>query len=276
MSDVWNPAFATVSPVFGQLHQPERWQGFAHWPDVTQLNGVLPAGLRNANGVPVQFVTQDNTLPFPHLYYEERSYHYGLVATRPCNWHDFFNALVWRQYPLAKVAINALHCRDREVQPQYRTPQRDALTLLDESGVILVASDANLLDAVQDFDWQRVFVAAQAAWGRQLACFAFGHALLEKFLTPYVGLTAHAVLVEVADTFFMRTRAEQQALLDDRLAKALTAGGLVTPRTLNPFPVLGVPGWWPLQTPAFYADTQYFRPRNRPRHSLVIRATGVD
>ncbi|HBZ06685.1 MAG TPA: DUF3025 domain-containing protein, partial [Massilia sp.] len=31
--------------------------------------------------------------------------------------------------------------------------------------------------------------------------------------------------------------------------------------SFTPLPVLGVPGWWPEQDAAFYADTSVFRPK---------------
>jgi hypothetical protein len=43
------------------------------------------------------------------LAYEARIWARGEVATRPGNWHDFFNALVWLTFPLAKAALNARH-----------------------------------------------------------------------------------------------------------------------------------------------------------------------
>jgi hypothetical protein len=34
------------------------------------------------------------------------------VATRPCNRHDYFNALAWLAFPHAKAALNAIHVRE--------------------------------------------------------------------------------------------------------------------------------------------------------------------
>ena len=41
--------------------------------------------------------------------YESKIYLTGQVQTRANNWHDFFNALVWKILPRAKLALNQLH-----------------------------------------------------------------------------------------------------------------------------------------------------------------------
>jgi hypothetical protein len=276
MSDLWNPVFATLSPCFQQLHNCTVWQGFREWPDAHDLEAVLPEGLRSQSGARIRFLPQDHTLPFPELYYEERIYQQGIVSTRKANWHDFFNALIWGLFPQSKVQISASHARDLAQQTdKKRTPQRDALTVLDESGVIIAASRRDLLQLIETFAWQTLFCSEKGAWGQEIACFMFGHAMLEKLMTPYVGLTAHALLVDVEDAFFGWSLREQQAFLDQQIAGALSQGILRSPRTLNPFPMLGVPGWWNDQSPAFYRDQTYFRPAGRAREVDIIRAATV-
>ena len=43
--------------------------------------------------------------------YECRIWDSGEVETRPDNWHDFFNALVWLSFPQTKIAVSAAHMR---------------------------------------------------------------------------------------------------------------------------------------------------------------------
>ncbi len=138
-SDTWNADFDTLHPCFQQLRNRCCWAGLTDWPACECLNQLLPAALCAQSGMLVRFFPQDNTLPFPELYYEERIFQHGMVATR-ANWHDFFNALMWSVFPQTKVMINALHAADIQQHGKPRTPQRDALTVLDESGVIIVAS----------------------------------------------------------------------------------------------------------------------------------------
>lgn len=266
----WDPQFARAHPAFSQLRDQHSWLADSDWPACVRLDRRLPLGLKSAQGMPLRFLPQDETLLFPELYYEERIHQQGIIATRP-NWHDFFNALIWGLFPHSKVAINTCHAADLLSAGKARTPQRDALTVLDENGVVIAASRRSLLNCLIEFDWQRLFVTERAAWGQEVGCFVFGHAVLEKFLQPYVGMTAHALLVEVDDRFFSYELAAQQAELDQTIRHFLLAGGLDKTRRLNPFPLLGVPGWWPVQDADFYAQQQYFRAKSRERDVSILQ-----
>lgn len=268
----WNPAFAALHLGFAQLQSVRCWENSSTWVDCATLTQQLPQGLRSVSGLPLRFVPQDHTLPFPELYYEERIFQHGMIATR-ANWHDFFNALMWALYPQTKVQINALHAADLQHYGKVRTAQRDALTLLDESGVVIAASRRELLELVQGFAWEQLFGQEREAWGRSIGCFLLGHATLEKLLTPYIGLTAQALLLEVTPAFFHWQLAEQQAYVDALLARLLSQGQVQQPANLNPFPLLGIPDWWAEQTPAFYQNTAYFRPRTRQRAVNIVSLT---
>lgn len=268
--DVWNPQFATLHPVFQQLPAIEAWSSYQQWPECEALQRLLPADLQAQSGMPIQFVAQDATLPFPALYYEERIFQHGMVATRPANWHDFFNALMWSQYPRTKVQINAQHAADLQQYGKQRTPQRDALTLFDESGVVIVSTRREGLQPILDFDWQTLFVEQRDAWSNDMACFVIGHALLEKLLTPYVGVTAHALLVEAPPAFFAQDNQAQRAWLDQVITDFLAAGKLLSPLHLNPVPVLGIPGWWANSDAAFYQQSGYFRAKSRERPGSIL------
>jgi hypothetical protein len=92
-----------------------------------------------------------------------------------------------------------------------------------------------------------------------LRVFLFGHALLEKALQPYVGMTAHAVLLTIEDDFLNADGERQVEAIDALLAEAIPR--ISTARGLAPLPVLGVPGWWPHnEHSGFYDDVAYFRP----------------
>jgi hypothetical protein len=74
------------------------------------------------------------------------------VPTRPRCWHDLMNALVWGAFPLAKRALHARQYRavarrlapGARRLPPSRTPEQDALALLDEGGVVLVPPDVDI------------------------------------------------------------------------------------------------------------------------------------
>jgi hypothetical protein len=143
-----------------------------------------------------------------------------------------------------------------------RGPQRDALTLFDENGAMVVSSDTTLLEDVRSFRWQRLFWERRDEVQSALRVFVFGHALLEKALRPYVGMTAHTLLLPVSEDFLGLELQEQTERLDSLAASAVVR--ITAPDVLCPLPVLGVPGWWPdNEHAAFYANTGYFRAGRR-------------
>ncbi|KPC54745.1 DUF3025 domain-containing protein [Amantichitinum ursilacus] len=242
-----HPAFAPLRAVLAS---------WATFPDLAQLSADVTA--RTERGLPVQFVPQDSLT----RYYEAEVYELGRVATRAANWHDLFNALMWRTWPRSKAALNALHYTELQRNPDGpRGPQRDAATLFDECGLVIAYSDPDLLDALVGHQWHALFRDHANAWGTRISALCFGHATLESLLEPFAGLTAKCWPVQVEPAWFMRSPAQQIAELDQHIAAALAAGELQRPRQLPPLPYLGIPGWWPQQDEAFYADTQYFRPK---------------
>jgi hypothetical protein len=185
-------------------------------------------------------------------------------------WHDLFNVLVWQTFPQAKATLNERHCAELERDPgeQLRRGRlRDALTLIDESGVVVGASDPSLLDAVRKFRWKELFWNRRADLDRCLRLHVIGHAVYEKLLFPYVGLTGYAVLFELDQAVIESPPAAQVHALDSRLATMLCDGtSLTSPQGLHPVPLLGLPGWHPDGAKEdFYEDHNYFRPGRSAR-----------
>lgn len=207
------------------------------------------AALNQAALAPVCFVPQSE-LP-AGLAYEQYIFDTGRVPTRD-GLHDFFNGLVWHAFPLAKKRLNALQAAQIErtgIQP-VRGPARDALTVFDENAALLQAPDA-LWDALAAKDWQRLFVDLRPLW-RQAHLVLFGHALMEKLVSPRKSITAHVYRVLGAG--------HSIAGMDAWLAHDLNADKLTT-KPFAHLPVLGVPGWWLAnEDPAFYRDDSVFRP----------------
>ncbi|GAA4014105.1 DUF3025 domain-containing protein [Actimicrobium antarcticum] len=224
------------------------------------------AGMRNHRDQPICFVRQSE-LP-AGLGYEAYIGATGRVPTRE-NLHDFFNAQVWLAFPRIKARLNALQAADiaRQdaesggVTAAHRGQLRDALTIFDESSALMVSSDSRLFDALRAHDWTTVFVDRREGFNRDCEVFLFGHALMEKLVAPYKGITAHAWLVQVDAAYFAWPESERMAHVDQIIAGQLTSG--LRNADYTPLPLMGIPGWSADQDAAFYADPSVFRARRR-------------
>jgi hypothetical protein len=208
--------------------------------------------------------------PDDGLGYECRIWQTGAVATRPDNWHDFFNALVWLAFTETKRAINLSHMQamlpEAEGKAQGRGNVRDALTHFDECGIVVLSSQPELLELLRNFQWKTLFVERRSEVVRSMRFLIVGHATYEQLLQPFRGLTAKAVLYTVTDELLAAPLVEQVRLIDARLAVDLVSGRYTRPRDFQPLPLLGIPGVTPdNEAPAYYDDTWQFRPgRRRP------------
>jgi hypothetical protein len=258
----WDPNFSERSPMLQSVAAlAEAFGGRAQWPPREALDDVLRGhAVSNARGIALRAVAPDRAA---ELSYEARVYHRGELEVREGDWHDFFNVLAWTAYPKTKAALNARHAEAAEQGVGCeRGRVRDALTLFDESGAIVASSDAGLLEDVRAFRWKNLFIDKRERVRESLRVYLFGHALLEKALAPYVGMTAHALLVPVDAAFIRDSPDRQLAAIDEMAAQRVgDRASLTSPQALAPLPVLGVPGWWPANEHAsFYDDAGYFRP----------------
>jgi hypothetical protein len=213
---------------------------------------ALPQALDAGGACPVRFVPQTE-LPADTAY-EQFIFDSGRVPTRE-NLHDFFNGLCWLRFPLTKQRLN--HLQAEQIVSAgvgaVRGPVRDALTLFDENAALLQAPQP-LWDALTARDWQRLFVTLRPLWA-QARLVLFGHALLEKLVTPYKSITAHVFREPVPAPL-----GDDLVAWDGWLAERLSAP-LLAAKPFTPLPVLGVPGWWAANNdPAYYADAGVFRP----------------
>ena len=123
------------------------------------------------------------------------------MQTRVHNWHDLLNALVWLAFPKTKAAINARHFQalteGNNAANNRRGAVRDMNTLFDESGVIVVCSNEELLVLLRDFSWKELFWQRREQVKTEMGFYLFGHGLYEKALQPYVGLTGQGLLLAV-------------------------------------------------------------------------------
>ena len=217
---------------------------FAH--QIARASVTLTLGSGNA----MKFVSQSELST--DIAYEAFIFSQKRVPTRD-NLHDFFNGLCWLRFPKAKSRLNFLQAQEITSLGVRATrgPLRDGLTLFDENVLLLQASD-DLWRALQMRDWTKLFGDLRLEW-QSAHIVTFGHALLEKLVTPYKSITAHVYRI-ASDV-----DAQDDQALDNWLATNLQPNFLAA-KPFLPLPVLGIPAWWPENEDAsFYADTKVFR-----------------
>ena len=216
-----------------------------------------PEALNAAGLSPVRFVPQAE-LP-AGIAYEAFIGETRQVPTRE-GLHDFFNALCWMHFPLAKQQLNRLQAAEiaQVGVGQVRGPVRDAATVFDENALLIQTPDS-VWQALREHRWHDALVAQRALWtGPDTRLWVFGHAALEKLVRPYKSITVHLWRVPAS------VRPDG---LDAWLAQDLTAAKLAT-KPFSPLPVLGVPDWCQDNAdPQFYADAEVFRPRRPGRQA---------
>jgi hypothetical protein len=220
------------------------------------------AGLALGDANEVKFVPQ-SALPEGQAY-EDFIFKTAQVPTRDGS-HDFFNGLCWHRFPLAKRRLNQLQAAEIETQGirSTRGPVRDALTLFDENVVLMHAPD-EVWTALQARDWLKLFVDLREQW-RHVHLVLFGHALLEKLVTPYKSITGHVYRVD------RHVNPRDEAAVDAWLVQDLQPAKLAT-KPYEPLPVLGVPGWWPAnEDRTYYEDVNVFRPKREVVAKTVTR-----
>jgi hypothetical protein len=212
----------------------------------------------------VKFVPQ-SVLPEGQAY-EDFIFKTAQIPTRD-GLHDFFNGLCWHRFPLAKRRLNQLQAAEIEAQgiSAARGPVRDALTLFDENVVLMHAPD-EVWAALQARDWLKLFVDLRDQW-QHVHLVLFGHALVEKLVTPYKSITGHVYRLD------SHINPHDEAELDAWLVQDLQPVKLAT-KPYEPLPVLGIPGWCAENAErAYYEDTNVFRPKRelapKPRKEPV-------
>lgn len=239
------------------------------WPTARELS-ALAGDLRTASGHPLAFVPPPEKPSPERRHYELRIAATGEVETRPANWHDLFNALQWVAWPKTKAAINAQHVvafkAGGEAELRQRSPRRDALTLIDEGGVVVASTTPETFRRIEGFRWKELFWDERRDLQETTRFLAFGHALFEKGLAPYIGMVAKTLFVPVEEAMLREPADVLRAHCDGFLARRFADPRQVpTPKALAPMPVLGIPGWHPrTDEAAFYDDATHFR-ASRPR-----------
>lgn len=263
--DWHRPWLAPLQPAAELVMQAPTWRdGLNQQAAIRHLNNHL--------SLPIQFVPQ-SVLP-EGMAYESFISATGCVPTRD-NLHDFFNALVWLTFPRIKVALNELQAaeitrralavaeqaRHTQQAQQTRGRVRDAATIFDENAVLFLTSEPSLSSLLRGHQWQELFIEHRKEFNEKCTVYLFGHALLEKLVDPYKAITGHTWIIAIAEDVLASPELARREWLDRTVAGQLK-GGLST-SDFSHLPVLGVPGWWPEQDEAFYADSGVFRPAKK-------------
>jgi len=268
MTEQWDPDFLARSPMFEPLRAQAGAFG-AEWPGLADLQRLLDARdppVRNAGGKPLQLVPQGRRRRALEDKHEARTFLAGELQVRERSWHDLFNLLAWLAFPRAKAALNARHYAALMVQraagAANRGPAQDALTLFDEGGVIVASCDDQLLRMLSEFRWKELFWHRRYEARSQMRFNLFGHALYEKALRPFTGITGRGVVLKVEPEWLGAPLPERIAWLDARITTYIAdPGNLRATRELAVVPVLGVPGWCAdNESESYYDDLDYFRP----------------
>jgi len=266
----WDPDFLARSPMFEPLRALGGALAGPDWPGRSVLQSLLE---RNGNpvttcsGLPLRLVPAGGRRRSFEERYEARIHLRGEMIFRERNWHDLLNVLAWLTFPRAKAALNARHYAALRAQYAARAanrgPAQDALTLFDEGGVIVAACDDELLGLLRGWRWRELFWSNRTRLRERMRFYLFGHALYEKALRPFLGITGRGILLKTEPAVLVQPPGEQLVALDSRLAAYISeSGNLTAPRELAVLPVLGVPGWCPEnEQESYYDNTDYFRPR---------------
>ncbi|MDH5518523.1 MAG: DUF3025 domain-containing protein [Gammaproteobacteria bacterium] len=267
--DTWNPDFLNLSLIFDSIRDVAiPFTQLKHWPTLEQFADEFGQDkILSRNGKRIQPVAQGEAPEKFDELYESRIFLKGELQTRLENWHDFFNAMCWLQFPKMKSALNALHFEHSQTREagSNRSALENAITLFDECGAIIVSDDENLLQLIRQHQWKELFVKHRKAFTdkdtpRQIRVYVVGHAMHEKALTPYLGMTTHSILIHQPTAFFEQSQLSQLQQLDEQIAGLWQEKTIASSKDLQPYPLLGTPHWWQdAQDDDFYNNNDYFR-----------------
>lgn len=255
-TDHWSTSIFQASPIIRQLDKTTQYfKNFDTWPDISDYQKIFSA--LDLEIKPVAQATEINT--FEDLY-EPRVYLKKELQTRTENWHDFFNAQIWLNFPNTKKTLNNLHYSEATNRPvgSNRSTLENRITQFDECGAIIISNDKRLITLIQEHKWETLFIEHIDDFKENLRCIVFGHAIFEKAISPYLGMTCHCILVE-DNTLLNQVKEANFKELDMYLSFRWETELAVNPEKFSAFPILGTPGYWHNQNSEFYMNRNYFR-----------------
>ncbi len=254
--DTWDVLSFSKSPIIQQLKlYTDSFSGHNDWPTISDY--IRQFELHNINIKPVP---QSTTITCYADQYEPRVYLKGELQTRTHNWHDFFNALVWLKFPITKKTLNSLHYKQslKRDKGSNRSLLENRITQFDECGAVIISNNKSLLALIKGHNWLELFIQQKKLFSEDIVCVIFGHAIFEKALNPYIGLTCHCLLIE-DNELLSDIKHNTFENLDRRMADIWETNMQARPTRLQAYPVLGTPGYWHQQNMVFYQNKKYFR-----------------
>ena len=243
------------------------------WPEPERYDELVQL-VPHAPDVSIpRFVTQSPQASSEAGGYEQHVATRRAVPTRPEDWHDFWNMIVWAHFPKLRWALNAIHV-DPETGPidprNRRTPAQNLATTFDESGMLVVSTSKRVLEELRAL---RFKVAFWDYRDEQLASTRFyfvGHGMLESLLVPRAGLTARSLLLHVPELPELEASDAQRFELDAFVANRIDSWRTSRP-ILDPIPVLAIPGFSDNAAAEFYDDPRNIRfvPISRRPHAEI-------
>jgi len=231
------------------------------WPTPEQYDELARATPRAVDVHLPRFVTEQRDAVRRAGGYERHVARFLAVPTRAQHWHDFFNMVVWAQFPKLRWALNALHV-DESIGPKdprnRRAPAQNLAATLDESGLLVVSSSLSVLNDLRALRFRHAF------WERReevLATTRFcvvGHGLLEALLVPRPGLSARGLLMHVPDWRVFSSEEQLRYALDAAAAQQV-ARFREARAVLDPVPVLTIPHFAENDCRSFYDDHRNIR-----------------
>jgi hypothetical protein len=240
---------------------------FDTWPEPEAYDELAAQVPRAPDATLPRFVTQSREALERVGGYEQHVATLRTVPTRPRNWHDFFNMVVWAHFPKLRWALNSLHV-DPDVGPKDprngRAPAQNLAATFDESGILVVSTSQPLLADLRELRFKRVFWERRAELLATTRFWIVGHGALESLLAPHPGLAAKGLLLHVpslpAPGGWDALRFELDAVAAARVEAWRSARSV-----LDPVPLLGIPGYCDNDFADFYDDTRHFRFERRSR-----------
>ncbi len=220
----FDPAFIDRDVLFRPIASAYRRLGpHADFPPVAALARVF-------TGVgPVRFVSAEprrrrGACVEVESLYDARIALERSVPTRPRCWHDLMNALVWGTFPDAKRALHARQHRAiaarvtpgaRALPP--RTRELDALALVDEGGVLVLAAEPER--TIRALAARTPGVLPSLLRSAEALLVVFGHAVYES-----LALGARPAVVAAFVAPLERGETDCTRTADHALAQALDGG----------------------------------------------------